>query len=184
MSRDEQILQAAEELIFERGFDGVGVDAIGERAGVSGSAIYRHFDGKNEILGILFDQAVDALLLSIQAPDPDPETDLVGLVRAHVEFAANHRRLAAIWLREERSLSGPYLRSYRRRQRRYIDRWQQCLARRYPSATQEQIVTAMRAVHGLILSDATRPPRGRRAPDAEALLADMALRSLAALETA
>jgi AcrR family transcriptional regulator len=110
MGRDEQILEAAEQLIYERGFDGVGVDAIGQLAGVSGSAIYRHFDGKDEILGVLFDKAIDALLVRIQAADPDPAAELTALVRAHVEFAGSHPRLAAIWLREERSLADPYRR--------------------------------------------------------------------------
>lgn len=65
MERDERILEAAEMLFFERGFDGVGVDEIGQAAGVSGSAIYRHFQGKNEILATLFDRAIDALLLGM-----------------------------------------------------------------------------------------------------------------------
>ncbi|MEJ8279464.1 TetR/AcrR family transcriptional regulator [Pseudonocardia spirodelae] len=182
MGREKQILDAAEQLFFERGFDGVGVDAIGELAGMSGSAIYRHFDGKNEILGVLFDQAIDALLLSIQAPGPDPAADLEGLVEAHVRFSAQHPKLAAIWLREERSLADPYRKSYRRRQQRYIDRWRVCLETRYPGAPPERITTAMRAVHALMLSDATRPARSKQSEDAVPLLRDMALRALSTLD--
>src|SRR5690349_6588366 len=47
VARDEVILDAAEKLFFERGFNGVGVDEIGQVAGVTGSAIYRHFDSKD-----------------------------------------------------------------------------------------------------------------------------------------
>ena len=50
MGRGNQILEAAEELFYERGFDGVGVDAIAEKAGITGGGIYRHFSGKGEIL--------------------------------------------------------------------------------------------------------------------------------------
>lgn len=182
MGREQQILDAAEQLFFERGFDGVGVDAIGELAGLSGSAIYRHFDGKNEILGVLFDQAIDALLLSIQAPGADPTADLESLVSAHVRFAAQHPRLAAIWLREERSLADPYRKSYRRRQQRYIDRWRACLEKRYPGSSPERLSTAMRAVHALMLSEATRPTRSRAPDSSGALLEDMALRALSALD--
>ncbi|MCV7102827.1 helix-turn-helix domain-containing protein [Mycobacterium palustre] len=39
--RSEQIRRTAMHLFHERGFDGVGVDLIGEKAGVSGPAIYR-----------------------------------------------------------------------------------------------------------------------------------------------
>lgn len=183
MDRAEQILDAAEQLIYERGFDGVGVDAIGQLAGVSGSAIYRHFDGKDEILGVLFDKAIDALLLRIEQTDLDHEAELRALVRADVEFAAAHPRLAAIWMREERSLADPYRRTYRRRQQRYLERWVDCLDRCYPSADRERITSAMRAVHALMLSDATGRPDGRRAADTNDLLTDMALRSLQALAT-
>ena len=53
MTRDDQILAAAEKLFFERSFDGVGVDEIGRVAGTSGSAIYRHFPSKDAILAAL-----------------------------------------------------------------------------------------------------------------------------------
>lgn len=39
MTRDREILAAAEMLFFERSIDGVGVDEIGRGAGISGSAI-------------------------------------------------------------------------------------------------------------------------------------------------
>jgi AcrR family transcriptional regulator len=58
MARDEKLLDAAEQLIYERGLDGVGVDAIGQLADATGQAIYRHVDGKDEILGVLFDRAI------------------------------------------------------------------------------------------------------------------------------
>jgi hypothetical protein len=48
------ILAAAEELFFQRSFDGVGMDAIGRASGIVGSGLYRHFRGKNEILAALF----------------------------------------------------------------------------------------------------------------------------------
>src|SRR5262249_42746727 len=62
VARDVKILEAAAKLFQERGFGAVGVDEIGERAGVTGPAIYRHFRGKEDILASLFDQALDGLL--------------------------------------------------------------------------------------------------------------------------
>lgn len=46
MTRDREILAAAEKLRFERSIDGVGVDESGGGTGISGSAIYSHFMGK------------------------------------------------------------------------------------------------------------------------------------------
>ena len=182
VSREAKILEAAERLFYERSFDGVGVDEIGRSAGISGSAIYRHFSGKDEILAALFDQTVDALLVRIGEPGTDPRADLVDLLRAFLEFAMRYERLAGIWVREQRSLSERYRREHDRRQRRFTERWVTCLERCYPDRTRDEIVTAARAVQLLLLSEALRPPGGRRAAQVEPLLLDMALASLAGLD--
>ncbi|MCQ2575213.1 MAG: MBL fold metallo-hydrolase [Treponema sp.] len=52
-STKQKILMAALDLFSERGFDGVGVDEIGETAGFKGPSLYRHFKGKDEILSEL-----------------------------------------------------------------------------------------------------------------------------------
>src|SRR5947199_7590710 len=59
MDRAQAILDAALELFAEDGFAAVGVDRIGERAGIPGPHIYRHFSGKGELLATLIDQAMD-----------------------------------------------------------------------------------------------------------------------------
>jgi AcrR family transcriptional regulator len=182
MGREQQILQAAEELFYERGFDATGVDAIAEKAGITGGAIYRHFASKDEILGVLFDHLIDAALEQLPSPTDDPEHDLRALIEAHVGIAMKRPKLAGIWLREQRSLADPYRRSYLRREKRYSQRWRDCLERRYPDRSHEEISTAMRGIHTLMLSDSSRPVPKRREPGVEALLIDMTLRSLTALE--
>ncbi|MCG7207409.1 TetR/AcrR family transcriptional regulator [Streptomyces arenae] len=181
MKREQQILRAAEKLFYERSFDGVGVDAIGKEAGVTGSAIYRHFESKDEILEVLFDQAIDALLVKVGEPEGDPREELARLVNAHIGFALSHERLAAIWSREVRALSGTGQRNFLRRQHRYVERWVDCLAVCYPRRSRDELVSAVRAVHGLMMSDATRPPGGKRAPQLHALLVDLALAALEVL---
>jgi AcrR family transcriptional regulator len=181
VNREQRILEAAEKLFYERSFDGIGVDSIGREAGVTGSAIYRHFAGKDEILSTLFDQATDALLLRIGEPADDPRTDLVRLVNAHVEFAMAHQRLAGIWAREQRALNQADLRNFLRRQRRYIDRWIDSLDKCYPGHSREELTATVRAMHALITSDATRPPGGKRAPQLQALLTSLALAAMEGL---
>ncbi|WP_181780005.1 TetR/AcrR family transcriptional regulator [Pseudonocardia pini] len=178
MSREQQILDAAEKLFAERSFDGVGVDAIGREAGVTGSAIYRHFDGKDEILAALFDEATDALLLSVGEPGGDPWEELSRLVKAHVEFSVGRRRLSVIWQREQRALSGAHERSFRRRQRRYIDRWVDCLDRCYPGHARDTLVAAIRAVHALMFSDSARPDGVREPTALPALLTGLTVAAL------
>jgi AcrR family transcriptional regulator len=53
LTRERQILDAAAALFYEKGFHGVGVDEIGQRVGISGPALYRHFKGKDQILAAL-----------------------------------------------------------------------------------------------------------------------------------
>lgn len=49
-------MDSALSLFAERGFDGVGVDLIAEKAGLKGPSIYKHFKGKEEILSVLIDR--------------------------------------------------------------------------------------------------------------------------------
>jgi AcrR family transcriptional regulator len=183
MRREQQILQAAEDLFFEKGFDATGVDAIAERAGITGGAIYRHFSSKDEILGVLFDHVIDAALEQLPSLSDDADDDLRALVQAHVSIAMKHPKLAGIWLREQRSLADPYRRNYLRRERRYSDRWRTCLERRYPGRSREDLAVAIRAVHSLTLSDSARRTGARQSLHLEALLVEMAVLCLAALES-
>lgn len=182
MTRDEEILAAAEKLFFERSFDGVGVDEIGKVAGTSGSAIYRHFPSKDAILAALFDKVLDTVLVRIGERDEDPGADLEKLLWGFVGLTRSHERLVAIWLREQRSLAERYRRDHERRHRRITERWVSCLQRCYPGRSTDDIITATRGLQLLLMSEALRPPSGRRARQAEDLLVAMALASLAALE--
>lgn len=181
MRREEQILDAAEKLFAERSYDSVGVDAIGEEAGITGSAIYRHFSSKDEILASLIDRATDALLVRTTSPLDDPWEELNRLIVVHVDFSVKHRQLAGIWQREQRSLSLDRQRALWRRQKPYIDHWLESLDACYPGLTVEERLSTIRALHALITSDATRPSSGRAADHLAELLVEMSLGSLTAL---
>ena len=55
MSTKERILYAALALFAEKGYDGVGVDLIAEKAGLKGPSLYRHYKGKEDIFHSLID---------------------------------------------------------------------------------------------------------------------------------
>ena len=117
MDKAQAILDAALELFAEHGFAAVGVDRIGQRAGIPGPHIYRHFSGKDELLATLVDQAMDRLLSLTAATSEDPHEELGLLVRGHVRFALGDRRLLSVYSQEARSLSDADQRRTRRRQR-------------------------------------------------------------------
>ncbi|MGM5069142.1 TetR/AcrR family transcriptional regulator [Rhodococcus qingshengii] len=182
MRTDSLILQAAEEQFYERSFDGVGVAAIGAGAGVTPSAIYRHFESKDEILAVLFDQAIDALLRHTAEEHSDPREELAYLVAGHLDFALEKERLSAIWVRESRSLVEPYKRRVQRRQRQYIDRWVECLDSCYPGWKRADILAVVRAVHSILTSDTMRPTSSPRSPVLKAVLTSSAMHAVRALE--
>jgi AcrR family transcriptional regulator len=149
------ILTAAKELFYEKSFAAVGVDELGERAGVTGPAIYRHFKGKDEILATLFDDAIDRLTEATVAQSDDPFVELEALTRGHAAFVLQERKLAGVKIREERSLAVQYRRRLHRRERRYIDRWTGCMERCYPERDAAELMTSVFVALGALNSVAT-----------------------------
>jgi AcrR family transcriptional regulator len=157
--RSQKILEAAVELFYERGFAAVGVDDIGERAGVTGPAIYRHFRGKDEILATLFDDVGDALPGVTSGEISDPFEELRRVVREHVAFILTHRKLGVIRMREERSLAEADARRLQRREGRYLDGWTRLLKQCYPERSDQEIKCSALAAIGAMNSVAHWPPR-------------------------
>ena len=154
--RQQEILDASEELFFERSFDGTSIATIAEKAQIAPSGIYRYFSGKDEILAGLIDRATDEVLEMVGPPLPDPRAELNALVTAHIQFALTHPRLADIWQREHHILRDDRRVSFERRPLRYIERWIACLDICYPGHPRGDLVTVVRAAHALMTSDTTR----------------------------
>jgi AcrR family transcriptional regulator len=152
MSRREEILEVAAELFFERGFHGVGVDEIGERAGMTGPALYRHFRGKDELLAALFDRAMDILTADLPEGDGDPQSELDAIIRRHAQFVVEHRHLVSVYAHEHRALVDPWRRPFIRRVRAQARMWEQAIARAYPDADPEGVAIAAQGSIGLLHS--------------------------------
>jgi AcrR family transcriptional regulator len=159
MSREREILDAAAALFYEKGFHGVGVDEIGQRVGISGPALYRHFSGKDEILAALLTETLDELIAATSVVYDDPMRDLDRLIRHHVEFAIERRQLINVYQREYRSLVDPWRRHYNRRMRQYAERWEATLRRCFPDSGEPDIAAATQAAIGLIHSVAYWPAK-------------------------
>lgn len=70
--RRAALLAAAATLFAERGFDGVTLGDIGEAAGVSGPAVYRHVASKQALLGAILVDVSERLLQGGRAVLEDP----------------------------------------------------------------------------------------------------------------
>jgi AcrR family transcriptional regulator len=157
--RRERILESAARLVATRGFHSVGVSDIGAAAGVTGSALYRHFPNKSEILVALLDRVVDQLLEGAQAvvssSEPSgasPAEMLRTLIAAHVDFAVGRQAILAVYAQEAHNLEAADRRRLRAKQRRYVDLWVDLYRRVH--ADRPEVVARLRveAVFGLLNS--------------------------------
>ena len=182
VKRDRRILLAAQRLFHERGFDAVGMDEVGETAGITGPAIYRHFSGKDELLGTLFDEAVNALLVRVGDQEfDDPWEELAFLANAHAEFVYEHQELASILIRDDRSLAEPFQRRHHRRERPYIERWISVLGRCFPDRSKDELTSSTFAILQMLNSIGTWPRGARKTAGLPDLLADLAFGAASAL---
>lgn len=181
MTRERQILDAAATLFYDRGFHAVGIDEIGAQAGVTGPAIYRHFQGKDHVLAALYHEALDELFLRLGGRMDDPRMELQGLIRDQAEFAVDHRELVGIYVREDRSLAAPWREQVARRTRTHMKRWTEVLERCYPHRSAGEISCAAYAAVGLLHSVAHWPRPVMQGTDVPALLVALVSEGLESL---
>jgi AcrR family transcriptional regulator len=66
------ILEAAEEVFAERGYDAARIRDIARRARIGVGTVYNHFAKKDDVLAALVDDRTDALVACLQPADDDP----------------------------------------------------------------------------------------------------------------
>jgi AcrR family transcriptional regulator len=158
----EALLDATAELVAARGFHSVGILEIGAAAGVSGSALYRHFTNKQELLVALFDRVVDALLdgaREVAATNADPVAALDALVERHVAFALRDRSIIAVYDQEAHNLPDGQRGRLRSNQRAYAEVWADTLRSVRAGLDRREALTVVHAVFGLLNSVADHDPR-------------------------
>ncbi|WP_150957759.1 TetR family transcriptional regulator [Microbacterium testaceum] len=86
--RRAALLAAAARLFAERGFDGVTLGDIGEAAGVSGPAVYRHVSGKQALLGAILVDVSERLLEGVRRVAELAAADTTAELRADMPRSA------------------------------------------------------------------------------------------------
>lgn len=125
-SRREDVLTAALRLFERRGFHGVGIDEIGETAGISGPAVYGYYASKADILVDAYERAASRVLVGAEqalntatsAPDA-----LARLVRSYVEVSSENVDLLVVTGREAHALPEAERPRISRRRRSFRDLW-------------------------------------------------------------
>jgi AcrR family transcriptional regulator len=154
-SRREQILHIAADLFAERGYHGVSIDDLGAAVGISGPGLYRHFPGKDAVLGEMLVGISERLLAEGQrrlATVDDDAGALEQLIAWHVEFALDNPALITVQERDLSSLADADRTRVRRLQRRYVELWVDTIQRLVPGTEEHAARAAAHAVFGLINS--------------------------------
>ncbi|WP_396656844.1 TetR/AcrR family transcriptional regulator [Microbacterium oxydans] len=186
--RSDAILHAAARLFAARGYSGVSLEDIGAAVGVSGPAVYRHFAGKQALLGAVLVKVSQDLIhggrrVADQAPTPDAR--MRALIEFHVDFALGNAEVIQVQDRDVAFLSDADRAEVRRLQRAYIELWMAALAPLHRggtgSADPDELRLRVQACFGLINSTphSTRAAARRHSATATVLIAmaDAAVRA-------
>ncbi|YCK80523.1 TetR/AcrR family transcriptional regulator [Arthrobacter sp. D3-18] len=149
------LLSAAAGLFAENGFTRVSLEDLGAAAGVSGPAVYRHFPGKQAVLGELLLSVSRDLLdggLRVVSESDDPRIALKGLIQFQVDFALSNPDVIRVQDRDFGSLSDADQAEVRSLQRSYVETWVDVLARIHPDADVPGLRVRAHAAFGLINS--------------------------------
>lgn len=87
--RMKEILDAAQEIFTEKGFEGVTINEIADRALAAKSTVYEYFESKSEILTEIVARGFSLLSEYVQrkiAGVDDPRERIVALIRAELRF--------------------------------------------------------------------------------------------------
>lgn len=182
--RYRDLVETAGVLFGTRGFAAVTLDDIGREVGVSGQAIYRHFSGKQDLLGKML-LGVSTTLLEggrrIQAEHRQLNDRIESLIDFHTEFALASPEIIRVQEQEMPQLLEAHRRDVRRLQREYIDIWSAAIGELHPTISPVELRTRVHGVFGLINSTVRSMKRSAQRPSASREVTDIAptLRAMA-----
>ena len=142
VSRREAILNAALTLMRVKGYHGVGIDEIGDAAGISGPAVYRHYASKADILLDAYDRVGSRVAVGVEealAGARGPSDALGRLIDSYVRIAVDNVNLIIATGQEGAALpasEGPRL----ARQRRDIaESWSRVVLELRPDLSETEV---------------------------------------------
>lgn len=152
--RSDAILRAAAHLFAEHGYNGVSLEDIGAAVGVSGPAVYRHFTGKQALLGAVLVEVSEDLVAGGTTVADDAQRDderMHALIAFHVDFALRRADVIRVHDQEVAHLADADRAAVRRLQRAYIELWIRTLAP-LVDADADELRLRVQACFGLINS--------------------------------
>ena len=151
--RREQIISSAAGLFSRNGYAAVGMNDIGAASGVTGPAIYRHFESKAALLAAVIDRVIDSVIVLERPDEGGPAVQqLDASIARYAAAVARQRSVMAVFVREVHHLPAAQQDSLRRRQRELVRNWRTLLGASRTDWNSEQVRTAVHAAFGLLNS--------------------------------
>ena len=153
--RQAAILHEAARLFAERGYSGVSLEDLGAAVGVSGPAVYRHFENKQALLGAILVRVSERLRAGGRAvvdAGGTPEEQLHAIIAFHVDFALADADVIRVQDRDLASLRDEDRHTVRRLQREYVELWIGILAGLHSTHSESDLRVRAHACFGLINS--------------------------------
>lgn len=179
-ARRELILQAATELFRRKGYHTTSMDAIGQAVGVTGPAVYRHFENKQALLAAIFKRALRVhqdIIDSVIELDVTPVEALEEIVRRSTREIVEHPNETLMFLQRSAELAAADRREIAWQRRRLITGWVELLTEVRPELSTERAAVVAQAAGGLLNGSAFIKSKleGEAVSD---LLAEMTLAAL------
>ncbi|WP_281783680.1 TetR/AcrR family transcriptional regulator [Sinimarinibacterium flocculans] len=108
LSRDEEILRIAAEVVWKKGFSGTKLGDIAEAAGIVKGSLYHYFDSKEEIYERLVKNVRGMLDFDAEVKGSSPAAErLEHLVRTRLDTTVQYPLEVALLVRELIHMKGP-----------------------------------------------------------------------------
>jgi AcrR family transcriptional regulator len=103
------LLEAARDIFLDEGVKGLSVRRVAEKAGCTTMAVYSRFNGKEGILGALFDEGFEKLAIAQRAIDPKLENEerLLAFCRAYRNTAHGYPHHYALMMGDSSGALSP-----------------------------------------------------------------------------
>ena len=160
-TRYDGILDAAAGIIARRGFHQASIREIARAAGLSLAGLYHYVHGKDELLFLVLDRALDRMLAALDrslASASEPQAQLRVLVRTHLAFAFEDPAALRIINRDWELVRGPAGREVAAKRTAYLARGAAILRALDPHGrTLDELYPATNLLLGMLNGIATRP---------------------------
>lgn len=156
-ARREQLLEVAGQIVAEKGVDGLTMERLAERAGVSKGLGYAYFADSNDLLANLFDHEMDVLSARIRlasAGAPSFDLRLKASLEAFLDVVEERGAVLSVLFRAA-SPGGPLVDRRASAHEPMVAYWQNQIEAAYGISRQDAAVAAdilMAAIEGAVTS--------------------------------